>query len=150
MITHRLSPRMLMAALSAALLAGCTGPAPALVDNAAPFTPKQLKLVERELGGKVAGQPQKCLSTIRTYDSIRVSDTMLIYRANSKLAYRNDLRGSCPGLARDSDVMVIRQFGNQSCAGDFFHLVDRSSGIRGPTCVLGDFTPYRRADEKGS
>lgn len=147
---QRLSPIALgTAALSAALLAGCTAPATSM-DNAAPFTPKQLRLVERELGGKVAGEPQKCLPSSRNFDTIRVSDTMLIYRASGKLVYRNDLRGSCPGLARDSDVMVVRQFGSQSCAGDFFHLVDRSSGIRGPTCILGEFTPYRRPDEKGS
>ncbi|WP_260580527.1 hypothetical protein [Sphingopyxis sp. PET50] len=58
--------------------------------------------------------------------------------------YRNDLKSSCPGLARDSDIMVIRQFGGSTCSGDFFHLVDRTSGIRGPTCVLGDFVPYRK------
>ncbi|MCC2602095.1 hypothetical protein [Sphingopyxis yananensis] len=150
MIKQRLSPLALgTAALSAALLAGCTPPTTSL-DDAAPFTPKQLRLVERELGGKVAGEPQKCLPSSRNFDTIRVSDTMLIYRASGKLVYRNDLRGSCPGLARDSDVMVVRQFGSQSCAGDFFHLVDRSSGIRGPTCILGEFTPYRRPDEKGS
>lgn len=150
MIKQRLSPLALgTAALSAALLAGCTPPTTSL-DDAAPFTPKQLRLVERELGGKVAGEPQKCLPSSRNFDTIRVSDTMLIYRASGKLAYRNDLRGSCPGLARDSDVMVVRQFGSQSCVGDFFHLVDRSSGIRGPTCILGEFTPYRRPDEKGS
>ena len=48
------------------------------------------------------------------------------------------------GLARDSDIMVVRQFGSSTCEGDFFHLVDRSSGIRGPTCVLGEFVPYRK------
>ena len=57
---------------------------------------------------------------------------------------RNDLKGSCPGLARDSDIMVVRQFGSSTCSGAFFHLVDRSSGIRGPTCVFGEFVPYRK------
>ena len=42
------------------------------------------------------------------------------------------------------DIMVVRQFGTSTCEGDFFHLVDRSSGIRGPTCVFGEFVPYRK------
>jgi hypothetical protein len=46
--------------------------------------------------------------------------------------------------------MVVRQFGSSTCSGDFFHLVDRSSGIRGPTCVFGEFVPYRKpAGDKG-
>ena len=66
------------------------------------------------------------------------------YRSGGNLVYRNDLKNSCPGLARDSDIMVVRQFGSSTCEGDFFHLVDRSSGIRGPTCVFGEFVPYRK------
>src|SRR3546814_20719616 len=91
-----------------------------------------------------------CLPNYRTPDTIRVSDNILLYRSGGNLVYRNDLKGGCPGLARDSDIMVVEQFGSQVCSGDFFHLVDRSSGIRGPTCVFGDFVPYRKpAGDKG-
>src|SRR3546814_6007349 len=72
-----------------------------------------------------------CLPNYRTTDTIRVSDNILLYRSGGNLVYRNDLKGGCPGLARDSDIMVVEQFGSQVCSGDFFHLVDRSSGIRG-------------------
>ena len=112
--------------------------------DAAPLSPTQLAIVEKHLGDKVPGEPVKCLSNYRTLETVRVSDNMLIYRSGGNLAYRNDLRGSCPGLARDSDIMVVRQFGSGICAGDFFHLVDRSSGIRGATCVFGEFIPYRK------
>lgn len=112
--------------------------------EAAPLSPKQLKIAEKQLGGKVAGAAQRCLPSFQRLDVVRVSDDMLIYRSSGNLVYRNDLRGSCPGLARDSDVIVVRQIGNSTCSGDFFHLVDRSSGIRGPTCVFGDFVPYRK------
>lgn len=133
--------------LPALLLSACTAKEGNVAD-AAPFTPKQLKQIERELGGKVAGQPLRCLSNFQNANVIRLNDSILLYRINGNLVYRNDLRGSCPGLARDGDVMVVRQFGNATCSGDFFHLVDRSSGIRGPTCVFGEFTPYRK--EKGN
>ena len=133
--------------LPAMLLSACSAQEGTVAD-AAPFNPKQLKQMERELGGKTAGQPLRCLSNFQNANVIRLSDSVLLYRINSNLVYRNDLRGTCSGLARDSDVMVVRQFGNATCSGDLFHLVDRSSGIRGPTCVFGEFTPYRK--EKGN
>src|SRR3546814_17065876 len=89
-----------------------------------------------------------CLPSYRTTDTIRVSDHILLYRSGGNLVYRNDLKGGCPGLARDSDIMVVEQFGSRVCSGDFFYLVDRSSGIRGPTCVFGDFVPYRKRSEE--
>ncbi|MBL8651640.1 MAG: hypothetical protein JNL35_14710 [Sphingopyxis sp.] len=137
-----------LAAVIAPLIASC---APATgTPRAEPLTPKQAKTLDKQLMGKVAGEPVRCLLSGSNYQTIRVSDDILLYRQSGRLVYRNDLKGSCPGLARDNDIMVVRQFGGSTCSGDFFHLVDRSSGIRGPTCVLGDFVPYRKpAGDKG-
>ena len=134
------------AALMAAPLIASCAPAGRAAPGAVAPTPKQAGRLDKQLGGKDPGAPGKSLPNFRTTDTIRVSDDILLYRASGKLVYRNDLRGSCPGLARDSDIMVVRQFGSSTCAGDFFHLVDRSSGIRGPTCVLGEFVPYRKPE----
>lgn len=132
-----------------AVLAGCA-PAGSAEPGAAALTPKQAEVLDKQLAGKVAGEPVHCLnSNSRSYQTIRVSDDILLYRASGKLVYRNNLRGSCPGLARDHDVMVIRNYGTGTCKGDIFHLVDRSSGIRGPSCVLGEFVPYRKVDGAG-
>lgn len=128
---------------TAPLLAGCA-PAGTAEPGAAALTPKQAETLDKQLAGKIAGEPIRCLPSYRTTDTIRVSDNILLYRASGNLVYRNDLRSSCPGLARDSDIMVVRQYGTGTCSGDFFHLVDRSSGIRGPTCVFGEFVPYRK------
>jgi hypothetical protein len=114
-----------------------------------PLTEKQAKQVEELLGGKVAGKPQQCLDSFRNSNAIRLSDDFLIYRVNRNLVYRNELRSSCPGLARDDDIMVIRSFSTSHCRGDQFQLVDRSSGIPGPTCVFGEFVPYKSADKAG-
>jgi len=133
-----------LAAISAAVLSACA-PAGSAEPHAEALTPKQAALLDKQLGGKEAGEPVNCLnSNSRNYQTIRVSDDILLYRASSKLVYRNTLRGSCPGLARDNDIMVTRSYGTGTCRGDFFHLVDRSSGIRGPTCVFGEFVPYRK------
>lgn len=134
---------------AAPLVAGCA-PAGSAEAGAAALTPKQAERLDKQLAGKVPGAPLKCLPNYRSNDAIRVSDSILLYRSGSNLVYRNDLKNSCPGLARDSDIMVVRQFGSSTCEGDFFHLVDRSSGIRGPTCVFGEFVPYRKPEgDKG-
>ena len=125
------------------LIAGCA-PGGTTEPGAAALSPKQAERLDKQLAGKVPGEPIRCLPSYRSSDTIRVSDNILLYRSGRNLVYRNDLKASCPGLARDSDIMVIRQFGSSTCEGDFFHLVDRTSGIRGPTCVFGPFVPYRK------
>ncbi|WP_428630455.1 hypothetical protein [Sphingopyxis sp.] len=125
-------------------LAASCAPAGTAEPGAAALTPKQAERLDKQLAGKIPGAPVRCLPSYRGNDTIRVSDSILLYRSGSNLVYRNDLKNTCPGLARDSDIMVVRQFGSSTCSGDFFHLVDRSSGIRGPTCVFGEFVPYRK------
>ncbi len=112
--------------------------------EAEPLTPRQLAVLDRELGGKVAGEPVSCIpSTSSSTQTIRVSDSVLLYRVSGRLVYKNDLRSSCPGLARDNDVIVSRISGSGPCRGDIIRLVDRASGIGGASCSLGEFTPYR-------
>lgn len=149
MTTTRIAAIGASAAVAAALLAGCA-PAGSIEPGSAALSPKQAEVLDKQLVGKVAGEPLNCLSnSARSFQTIRVSDDILLYRASGKLVYRNTLRGSCPGLARDNDIMVVRSFGTGTCKGDFFHLVDRSSGMRGPTCVFGEFVPYRKAEAGG-
>ncbi len=107
------------------------------------LTPDQLAILDRHLGGKVAGEPVSCLPSRSASETIRVSDNVLLYRASGRLVYKNELRGRCPGLARDDDIIVSRVNGPGPCRGDIIHLVDRASGMQGPSCVLGDFVPYR-------
>lgn len=140
----KLNPIAVALAITAAPLTASCAPAGSGEPGAAALTPKQAERLDKQLAGKVPGAPISCLPNYRSNDTIRVSDSILLYRASGNLVYRNDLKGSCPGLARDSDIMVVRQFGSSTCSGDFFHLVDRTSGIRGPTCVFGEFVPYRK------
>ena len=107
------------------------------------LTPDQLALLDRHLGGKVAGEPVSCLPSRTSDQTIRVSDPVLLYRASGRLVYKNELRGRCPGLARDNDIIVSRVHGAGPCRGDIITLVDRATGMQGPSCVLGDFVPYR-------
>ena len=108
-----------------------------------PLTEKQSAVLMKELNGKVAGKPVNCINDFNAYNTIRVSDNILLYRVSSRLVYQNNLRSTCSGLARDNDIIVSEQFGGQKCRGDIIRLVDRTSGIPGGFCSLGDFVPYR-------
>jgi hypothetical protein len=127
---------------SLAALAGCT--ASSAESTPAPLTDKQAKLLEKQIGGKVAGEPVRCISNFGQQNIIRVSDDMLLYRASGRLVYQNRLQSSCPGLASDRDIIVTEQYGGQQCRGDLVRLVDRVGGIPGPVCILGNFVPYRK------
>lgn len=109
-----------------------------------PLTDKQSALLSDAVEGKVAGEPVNCISDFNSTNIIRVSDDILLYRVSGNLVYKNNLRASCPGLARDSDIIVSEQFGSQKCRGDLLRMVDRSSGLQGPVCSLGEFIPYRK------
>lgn len=132
-------------ALLAVLAASC-----APVDSTPkPLTEKQGIALAKQLDGKVAGTPQRCISGFSATNLIRVSDDILLYRVSGNLVYENRLRYSCSGLARDNDIIVSEQFGSQKCSGDLIRLVDRTSGIQGPTCSLGEFVPYRKDKTAG-
>ena len=125
------------------LLAGCS-----MTDTESmpiALTDKQSKLLQKQIGGKVAGEAVSCISSAQHTDIIRVSDDMLLYKVSGRLVYQNRLRSPCHGLASDRDIMVTEQFGSQQCRGDIIKLVDRIGGLPGPFCVLGDFVPYRKA-----
>ncbi len=128
---------------AALLLCGCT------VTNAdstpIALTEKQSNLLQKQISGKVAGEPVSCISNFQSDDIIRVSDDMLLYKISGRLVYQNRLKSPCPGLASDRDIMVTERFGNQQCRGDIIKLEDRIGGIPGPFCILGDFVPYRKA-----
>ena len=135
-----------LAAMPLLLLAGCA--AGQGRSEAPPLTEKQMAILEKELGGKVAGEPVRCISQSDARNMIRVSDTVVLFRASGKLVWRNDLRGSCNGLGDDRDIVVSEQFGtSQSCENDTWRMVDRLSGIQGGFCMLGQFTPYRKPDD---
>ncbi len=114
-----------------------------------PLTDKQSERLTKELAGKVAGKPVNCISDYNSTNLIKISDDILLYRVSGNLVYENRLRSSCPGLARDNDIIVSEQFGGQKCRGDLIKLVDRTSGIPGPVCSLGEFVPYRKDKTAG-
>jgi hypothetical protein len=120
-------------ALAVAVLAvSCAAPAP-IPANRPPA---------RELAGRVAGQPQRCV-LIRSDQPLKVSTAdrhMLIY-SDGRTTWANDL-GQC-ALDPD-DILVSQAIGSSYCRGDLIRSIDRVSRLPGPACVLGEFVPYTK------
>lgn len=95
-----------------------------------------------ELAGRVAGPPQRCV-TIDQMSSLRISenDPHTILYGNGRIIWASHL-GQC--RFRHDDVLVTEPFGGNHCRGDIVKSIDRVSHIPGPTCILGDFVPFRR------
>jgi hypothetical protein len=114
-----------------------------------PLTDKQSEQRAKLLAGKLAGKPMNCISDYGSTNMIRISDDIVHYRVSGNLVYENRLRSNCPGLADNDDIIVSEQYGSQKCSGDLLRLVDRTSGIQGPVCILGEFVPYRKDKNAG-
>lgn len=116
--------------LVSALLAGCAAPPPGVDQQGPPI----------ELAGRAAGPAQACVS-LRQGESLRVSENnqhTLIY-GNGRTMFANYL-GQC--RIDPNDLLVTLPSAGSYCRGDIVKTVDRSSGIPGSACVLGDFVPY--------
>ncbi|WP_150293014.1 hypothetical protein [Sphingobium estronivorans] len=123
--------------LAPLLIAGCSGSY-----EPPRLTEKQTGELERALAGKVAGEKTSCVSRPSQATLTAISGSVLLYRVNGRLVYRNDLIGSCPGLTR-GDTLIIKSWGSQYCRGDIATSADLPSGMVTGSCALGDFTPYR-------
>jgi hypothetical protein len=105
--------------------------------------PEQPSRPPVELESRAAGPAQRCVP-IDQSESMRVTDTnrhVLVY-GSGRTTWANHLGPQC-GFGRD-DVLVTEPIGSYHCRGDIIRSFDRYSRIPGPSCVLGDWVPYRR------
>jgi hypothetical protein len=110
--------------------------------QAAPRLSGEAKLA-REIEGRVAGDPVRCLPFHRIQSSRIIDDTAIVYDAGSTL-YVNRPRAGRESLDR-WDTLVTRAFGSQLCSSDVVHLYDASSRMQTGFVFLGEFVPYRRS-----
>jgi len=115
----------------ALILAGCAGALPAA----------EQQDPSRELAGRSAGAPQRCVPIVQS-EAIRISDDdrHTVLYGSGKTIWANHV--GC-GFALN-DILVTEPIGSSYCRGDMVKSFDRYSGIQGPACVFGDFTPYTR------
>jgi len=114
-----------------ALMASCTS-LPLARDDSADLA--------KETVGKVAEKPRSCIA-LDDARGAKLFNDAIVYRVNRRLSYVNAAKGC---NAFDTDPIFVNEVSNgQLCRGDIIRLISRSGGIPGPTCVLGEFTPYR-------
>ena len=94
-----------------------------------------------ELEGRVAGEPQACISGAQS-QSLQAVDRRTIVLRTSEAVWVNRLAGECPGLSPMS-TLIVETFSGRYCRGDRVRGVEAGRSIPGPSCPLGDFVPYR-------
>lgn len=100
---------------------------------------------DSELAGLTPGRSQTCLPPRSTASVVAARGDTLLFR-EGRTVYANKTRGDCAEAADSNYALVTKNFGiGALCNGTFAQVVDLTAGgiIRG-SCVLGDFTPYRR------
>jgi hypothetical protein len=122
----------LRVAAFAVLIGSCAVPQPALAPGQS-----------RDLVGRIAGAPQRCVP-IQQATALRISadDRHTLVYGSGRTIWANHLGPGC-GFG-SGDILVTEPFGSYYCRGDLVRSIDSMSRIPGPACVLGDFVPYTR------
>lgn len=116
------------------ILGACAAP------EAGPPTRDQ-EALSRDLAGRVAGEPQTCISASSSSSLTIVDRRTLTYR-DGRTLWVNRLPAECPGL-RPLATLIVEVQGTRYCRSDRVRAVETGSSIPGPSCLLGDFVPYR-------
>ena len=94
------------------------------------------------LEGRIAGEPQNCITLSMARSSQVIDKTAIVYRVGSTL-WVNRPEGGASSLD-DDDILVTKLSGSQLCSIDAVQLHDRSSHMYSGFVSLGKFVPYRR------
>ena len=131
--------RLLAFASIAVLAASCTTAYPTVEQQQ-----RQARELQRELGGKVAGAPIRCLPTYRARDMLAIDEQTIIFR-DGRTTYVSRMKGGCSGLGSAGYTLITKTIGGSNlCGGDIAQVADISSGMVVGSCTFGDFVPYRR------
>ncbi|MDX1704691.1 MAG: hypothetical protein R3235_10405 [Altererythrobacter ishigakiensis] len=97
------------------------------------------------LEGRVAGEPVKCIRNYPTQRLRTIDETAYVYGRGDTIYVQ---RTRDPETIDDSDVLVIRSFGNQLCRLDQVTTIDRYSGFFSGVVFLDNFIPYTRVKDE--
>jgi hypothetical protein len=98
--------------------------------------------LSRELAGRAAGEAEFCIRPASSSAGLTVVDSRTLTYREGRTLWVNRLPDECPGL-RPLDTLIVELHGNRYCRHDRFRSIQSGSSIPGPTCLLGDFVPYR-------
>ena len=97
------------------------------------------------LEGRVAGEPQSCISMLPNTDVTVIDGTAIVYRTGRTL-YVNVPRNA--DALDNRDTMVRRtSTASQLCNTDIITTIDSQNGIYTGNISLSQFVPYRKAED---
>jgi hypothetical protein len=114
---------------------------------AAEEKPTPQERLEKMLEGRVAGEPQRCISLPGISDTQIIDKTAIVYRQGGTL-WVNTPRSGADSL-NDDAILVTKPTGSQLCSIDTVQLHDRSSHMWRGFVALGDFVPWRKTGKAG-
>lgn len=123
--------RILMSVTACALLASCAQPGALQRASAA-----------QEPTGRVAGNPQSCIST-NPQQNLHAIDRSTLAYGSGRTIFINRLGAPCPGIEPTSTLIVQPGTPGEYCRGDLVRGREMDATIAGPVCVLRDWIPYR-------
>jgi hypothetical protein len=88
-----------------------------------------------------AGEPRSCVSISAGQGLIILHEGTVGLRSGRTL-WVNRLPAACHGL-HPLNTLLVEVYGSQLCRGDHFRVIEHPLSVPGPTCILGDFVPYR-------
>jgi hypothetical protein len=124
---------LMLISLAAVAASGCTRP----------VAPNQNAAFAQELAGRVAGAPQDCVGTMQAAN-LQVIDGQTLAYDQGRTIWVNRLGASCPAIEPLNTVIVEPKMGSEYCRGDHIRGLEPGGIIPGPTCFLGEWTPYRK------
>lgn len=95
------------------------------------------------LEGRVAGEPQSCITAFRTNRLEVIENVGLVYKAGDTIWVA---RASNPRSLSRHDVPVIQRSSSQLCKQDVIRTVDRHSHFISGAVFLENFVPYTKQD----
>lgn len=105
------------------------------------------KRLAKMLEGRVAGEPESCITTIGARSLTKIDDTALVYRRGDTIWVNYT---KTPDAIDDSDYLVIRKFsGSQLCRTDQVETYSRVGNFLSGVIFLDDFIPYRLPEKEG-
>ncbi|MDD3798431.1 MAG: hypothetical protein PHE36_04545 [Novosphingobium sp.] len=100
--------------------------------------------LQKMLEGRVAGEPQSCITTLGP-DRLQVIDGTAVVYDGGKTIYV--ARPSSPDqLSRDDILVIERHSGSQLCNTDIIRTMDRSAGFMTGVVFLDRFVPYTKVE----
>jgi hypothetical protein len=97
------------------------------------------------LAGRVAGEPQDCISAPELAGNQTFGRGVILFRSRTNdVVYVNRPPGGCAGIDFGRAIKVQAP-STRLCRGDLIIVFDPLTGAQYGSCGLGEFTPYRRA-----